>query len=152
MTVRFLFVAMRPILFAAAVAVLALSACSGSSGSSQAQLAAEAKWQHGQGGKYLAQVAAYMEAVNRNADSAFLIGSELATAAAFASAFPPPIDPGVYKTVMLDYGTAGDDVSGDNINDKVNVNGFIAKVDAAGALLTSVKPPWGASLPGGKNF
>jgi hypothetical protein len=143
---------MRRILCTAAVAAIALSACSSSSGPSQAQLAAETKWQHGQGGKYLAQVAAYMEAVNRNADSAFLIGSELAAAAAFASAFPPPIDPGVYKTVMLDYGTAGDDVSGENINDKVNANGFVAKVDAAGALLTSVKPPWGASLPGGKNF
>lgn len=143
---------MRRILCTAAVAAIALSACSSSSGPSQAQLAAETKWQHGQGGKYLAQVAAYMEAVNRNADSAFIIGSELAATAALASAFPPPIDPGVYKTVMFDYGTAGDDVSGDNINDKVNVNGFIAKVDAAGALLTSVKPPWGASLPGGKNF
>ena len=143
---------MRRILCTAAVAAIALSACSSSSGPSQAQLGAETKWQYGQGGKYLAQVAAYMEAVNRNADSAFIIGSELAATAALASAFPPPIDPGVYKTVMLDYGTAGDDVSGDNINDKVNVNGFIAKVDAAGALLTSVKPPWGASLPGGKNF
>jgi hypothetical protein len=143
---------MRRILCTAAVAAIALSGCSSSSGPSQAQLAAETKWQHGQGGKYLAQVAAYMEAVNRNADSAFIIGSGLAATAALASAFPPPIDPGVYKTVMLDYGTAGDDVSGDNVNDKVNVNGFIAKVDAAGALLTSVKPPWGASLPGGKNF
>jgi hypothetical protein len=143
---------MRRILCTAAVAAIALSGCSSSSGPSQAQLAAETKWQHGQGGQYLAQVAAYMEAVNRNADSAFVIGSELAATAALASAFPPPIDPDVYKTVMLDYGTAGDDVSGDNINDKVNVNGFIVKVDAAGALLTSVKPPWGASLPGGKNF
>ena len=62
-----------------------------------------------------------MEAVNRNADSAFIIGSELATVAAFASAFPPPMDPGVYKTVMLDYGTAGDDISGNNISDKINV-------------------------------
>lgn len=143
---------MRRILFAVAVVAIALCACSSGSGSSQAQLAAETNWQHGKGGKYLAQVAAYMEEVNKNADSAFLIGGELATAAAIASAFPPPIDPGVYKTVMLDYGTAGDDISGDNASDQVNVNGFIAKVNAAGALLTSVKPPWGASLPGGKNF
>jgi hypothetical protein len=143
---------MRRILFAAVVAAIALSACSSSSGPSQAQLAAEAKWQQGQGGKYLAEVAAYMKAINTNVDSSFLTGSELATAAAFASAFPPPIDPGTYKTVMLDYGTAGDDISGNNTSGTVNVNGFVAKVDAAGALLTSVKPPWGASLPGGKNF
>src|SRR5579859_4137412 len=131
---------MRRILFAAVVATIALSACSGSSGPGQAQLTAETKWQQGQGGKYLADVAAYMKAINTNVDSSFVIGSELAAATALASAFPPPIDPGTYKTVMLDYGTAGDDITGVNISRTVNVNGFIAKVDAAGALLTSVKP------------
>jgi hypothetical protein len=140
---------MRRILFVAAAATITLSACSGSSGPSQAQLAAESKWSHGQGGKYLALVASYLHGINTNALVSFTIGGELATATALASAFPPPIDASTYAKVMLDYGTAGFDISDKSPPD---VSGFSAKVDAAGALLTSVKPPWGASLPGGKNF
>lgn len=136
----------------ALLAVAALSACSGSPGPSQSQLAAEKTWQNGQGGKYLATVAGYMAAINKNADNVFFIGSELATAASLASAFPPPIDPGTYHTVMLDYGMAGDDITGVNASHTINVNGFTEKIDAAGSLLTSMKPPWGATLPGGSSF
>jgi len=140
---------MRRILFAAVVAAIALSACSGSSGPSQAQLTAEKAWSHGEGGKALNTVAAYLRGINTNALVSFGIGGELSIAAAIASAYPPPIDGSTYVKVMHDYGTAGADIADKNPPD---VNGFIAKVDAAGALLTSVKPPWGSSLPGGKNF
>jgi hypothetical protein len=53
---------------------------------------------------------------------------------------------------MLDYGASGDDISGVDASNTINTNGFIAKFDAAGSLLTSVKPPWGATLPGGSSF
>jgi hypothetical protein len=139
---------MRRILFASVVAVITLSACSGSSGPSQAQLTAESKWQHGQGGKYLALVSDYLKGINQNVAASFFVAGQLSTASALASAFPPPIDTSTYRKVMLDYGTAGYDLS----KSPPDVNGFIAKIDAAGGVLTTVKPPWGASLPGGKNF
>ena len=136
---------MRRILFAAVVAALALSACSSSS-SSQAQLAAESKWQHGQGGKYLAAVSSFLESINSNATNAFAVAKPLAGAASLASAFPPPIDAAAYRKVMSDYGTAGFDLA------KGDTNEFVKHVDAAGTVLTTVKPPWGATLPGGSNF
>ena len=138
----------------AGVAALALAGCASSAtttsnpGPSQAQLAAESRWQHGPGGKYLALVSDYLKAINVTALDSFTVASPLATAAALASAFPPPIDANAYAKVMLDYGTASDDLS----KNPPNVNRFIAYIDSAGSVLTTVKPPWGASLPGGKNF
>lgn len=140
---------MRRILFAAVVAAIALSACSGSSGPSQAQQTAEKAWSHGKGGKYLADVSAILEAINRNVDASFTAGGTLAGAALLASAFPPPIDAGAYAKVMHDYFVAGNDIGNKYPPD---VNGFSAALDAAGDVLSKVKPPWGASLPGGKNF
>jgi hypothetical protein len=137
---------MRRMLFASVVAVIALSACGGSSGPSQAQLAAESKWSHGQGGKYLAEVAAYLKGINRDVLASFVVAGPLAGAALLASAFPPPIDASTYDKVMHDYFVAGEDL------EKYNTNGFIAAIDAAGTVLTTVKPPWGANLPGGKDF
>ena len=136
---------MRRILFAAVVAALALSACSSSS-SSQAQLAAESKWQHGQGGKYLATVSSYLKAINNDVASSFLVAKPLAGAASLAVAFPPPVDAAAYREVMSDYGTAGFDLA------KGDTSNFAKYVDAAGTVLTTVKPPWGATLPGGSNF
>jgi hypothetical protein len=136
---------MRRILFAAVVAALALSACSSSS-SSQAQLAAESKWQHGQGGKYLAAVSSFLESINSNATNAFAVAKPLAGAASLASAFPPPIDASAYREVMSDYGMAGFDLTEGNTDE------FAKYIDAAGTVLTTVKPPWGATLPGGSNF
>ena len=126
---------MRRILFAAVVAALALSACSSSS-SSQAQLAAESKWQHGQGGKYLATVSSYLKAINNDATSSFLVAKPLAGAASLAELG----DHGV------DRHRAGFDLT------KGDTNEFVKYVDAAGTVLTTVKPPWGATLPGGSNF
>jgi len=50
---------------------------------------------------------------------------------------------------MHDYFVAGDDIGEKYPPD---VNGFSAALDAAADVLSTVKPPWGASLPGGKNF
>jgi hypothetical protein len=84
------------------LAVVALSACSGSSGPSQSQLAAEKTWQDGQGGKYLAAVAGYTEAINRNVDDAFYSGTELATAAALGVGVPS-----AYRSGDVPHGDAG---------------------------------------------
>jgi hypothetical protein len=74
------------------------------------------------------------------------VAKPLAGAASLASAFPPPIDAAAYREVMSDYGTAGFDLT------EGNTDGFAKYVDAAGTVLTTVKPPWGATLPGGSNF
>lgn len=140
---------MRRILFAAAAVAITLSACSGSSGPSQSQLAAEKAWSHGKGGKYLADVSAILQEINNNVDSSFTVGPTLAGAALLASAFPPPIDASAYAKVMQDYLAAGNDIGNKFPPD---VNGFGAALNAAANVLSAVKPPWGASLPGGKNF
>ena len=126
------------------MSAIALSACSGSSGPSQAQLTAEKAWSHGQGGKYLAEVAALLQGINRDVIASFIVGKDLAGAALIASAFPPPIDASAYGKVMHDYFVAGNDIG---IKYPPDVNGFSAAFDAAGNVLSTVKPPWGASLP-----
>lgn len=140
---------MRRVLFAAVLVTIALSACSGSSGPSQAQLTAETAWSHGKGGKYLADVSAILQEINHNVDTSIIVGGTLAGAALLASAFPPPIDTSAYAKVMHDYLIAGNDIGNKYPPD---VNGFSAALDAAADVLSTVKPPWGASLPGGKNF
>jgi hypothetical protein len=90
-----------------------------------------------------------LEEINHNVDASLTVGASLAGAALLASAFPPPIDSSAYTKVMHEYFVAGNDIGNTNPPD---VNGFSAAFDAAANVLDTVKPPWGATLPGGKNF